>query len=88
MLVAAVAAMALTAVTAGAASASTVAAKFSTGPEFYIKAPTGVTLKKNGGSAKACTMANIKAFEVSTSEVWGSNGGSSMETTIVCSGSP
>ncbi|HET9154707.1 MAG TPA: hypothetical protein VFN85_11400 [Solirubrobacterales bacterium] len=61
MLVAAVAAMSLAAVTAGTASASTLSARFSPASEFYIKAPTGVTIKKNGGSALSCTMATVIA---------------------------
>jgi hypothetical protein len=83
MFIAAVAAMALTAVTAGSASASVVNAKFSTASEFYIKAPTGVTIKKNGGSAKSCTMANMRVASSGSAFIGGSLGG----TTFTCSGS-
>jgi hypothetical protein len=55
LLAAAVAAMALGALGASSASAAVVSAKFSTSSEFYIKG-TGVTIKKNGGSAKSCNL--------------------------------
>jgi len=88
VLVAAIAAMALTAMTAASASASIVNAKFSTASEFYIKAPTGVTVKKNGGSAKSCTMANIRtASNGGAAEFVGYNG-PFQEVNVVCSGSP
>jgi hypothetical protein len=87
MLVAAVAAMALTAVTAGTASAAVVAAKFSPASEFYIKATSAVTIKKNGGSAKSCTMADIRATPAgSYGEFLGANVVGFGETKFTCSG--
>jgi len=88
MLVAAVAAMALTAVTAGTASAAVVNAKFSTTSEFYIKSTSAVTIKKNGGSAKSCTMANLTVIPDSYGEFLGFNTfGGTGETKFACSGS-
>lgn len=73
IIVAAVAVMALTAVTAASASASVISAKFSTSSEFYIKA-SSVTIKKNGGSAKSCSLVNpIRAAEFGAGAFIGSN---------------
>jgi hypothetical protein len=86
VVVAAVAAMALTAITASSASASIVSAKFSPSGALYVKS-TGVTIKKNGESAKTCTVSNIRTEEIGTGAFLGSNeafGGAR----FACSGSP
>jgi len=73
LVIAAVAAMALAAVTAVPASASVLSARFSTSSEFYIKA-SSVTIKKNGESAKSCSLANpIRAGEFGAGAFIGSN---------------
>jgi hypothetical protein len=57
LLMTAVAAMALGAVSASSASATIVSAKYSS-QSFKLTSP-GITIKKNGSSAKACTMAPV-----------------------------
>ncbi|HWC49714.1 MAG TPA: hypothetical protein VG448_12600 [Solirubrobacterales bacterium] len=88
MLAAAVAAMALTAVGASSASATIMAAKFSpAGTPFYLKT-TGVTIKKNGGSAKSCTASNIRTEEFGSPTTFGGANESFGGVRFYCSGSP
>jgi len=83
-----VAALALAAVTAASASATVVPARFSTTGEFYIKAPSGVTVKKNGESAKSCSMVNpIRAVEFGSGAFIGWNEPSTQQVQFTCSGS-
>lgn len=72
MVLAAVAAMALTAVGATSASASILSAKFSGSTAGYLRT-TGVTIKKNGGSAKSCTASTIRIEEVGPGAFIGTN---------------
>lgn len=84
---AAVAAMALTAVSASSASATIVAAKFNpAGTPFYLKT-TGVTIKKNGGSAKSCTASNIRTEEFGSPNAFGGSNESFGGVRFYCSGS-
>jgi hypothetical protein len=64
--------MALTALGAASASASILSAKFSPSTVGYLKT-TGVTIKKNGGSAKSCTASNIRIEEIGAGAFGGSN---------------
>jgi hypothetical protein len=84
LLAAAVAAMAIGAVGASPASATIVSAKFSTSSEFNIKA-AGVTIKKNGGSAKSCNL-TAKGSEFGSGSFIGTSG--TMHVTFTCAGSP
>jgi hypothetical protein len=78
--------MAMAAVTAASASATIVSAKFSTSSEFYIKS-TGVTVKKKGESAKACSLVNpIRTVEFGSGHFIGSNE-SFFGLQFTCSGS-